>query len=194
MAPKVFPTAISLPSEISLLFGHPKVEEWETFDIPHAREQLHQTTVSKGKRDDDVGLRHPSRPHVDQTQDESGEGESGQSQRGRVGEFPILHRGVGTGLELTAKGRQPFAGRTGVDVGQRTVAEPGGRTSRFVFLVAHVAGQVVAVARVILFGDQPFVGDGDVLMLNCRHCDCLLRSARGMLAIDWSSRTAGLGQ
>ena len=74
--------------------------------VPHARQELHETTVSKGNGNDDIGLRNAPGSHVDQTQHERGQGEGTQSQWGRVGELAALDALVGTWLKLTTEGGQ----------------------------------------------------------------------------------------
>lgn len=73
-------------------------------DLPHAGEQLHQSTVAEGKADDEIGLGHGAGTHIDQAQDKGGEGESAQAQGSGIGELAVLDALVQAGLELTTKG------------------------------------------------------------------------------------------
>lgn len=82
--------------------------------IPHAGKQLNDTTVGKGRPDDDVGLGDVTGAHVDAAQHEGGEGEGAEAQRGRVGKLAVLDGAVQAGLEFTSEGGQ--ARLLGVDV------------------------------------------------------------------------------
>ena len=73
-------------------------------NVPHAGEQLDQATVSKGNGNHNVGAGDPSRAHIDQAQDEGGQGERAETERGRIGELAAFDSGIGTWLELTTKG------------------------------------------------------------------------------------------
>ena len=75
--------------------------------IPHAGQQLHQTAISKGKGDNDVGFEHISGLDVDEGQDEGGQGEGTQPQRGRIGNLAVGGGFVQTRLELSSKGGEP---------------------------------------------------------------------------------------
>ena len=142
MAPKVLPTAISLGRKVSggsISIAHPSLRKLEY--VPHACEELHQTTVPKGERHHEIRLRNAAGPHVDQTQDEGGQGERAQSQRSGVGELAALDGLVGTRLELTTKGRQE-ARFGGVDLSERAIPEASGFLRGLVLLGGHVAGDV----------------------------------------------------
>ncbi len=93
----------------------------ESANIPHARKQLHQSAVTIGQRNHDIGFGQVTSADVDQGQDEGGEGESAQTQRSWVGELSLCRGSVETRLELTAKGRES-SGIPGVEVRQRVAA------------------------------------------------------------------------
>lgn len=52
--------------------------------LPHAGEKLDQTAVAKGSADDDVGRHGASHTDIDEGEQEGGEGESRETERGRV--------------------------------------------------------------------------------------------------------------
>lgn len=104
VAPKVFPTAISLHKVVSPCSRKHKSPE---SDIPHASKQLDETTVTKGESDDNVRRSNAVGTQVDERQDESGKGKGTKTQGGRVGELSLLGALVETGLEFTTKGRKP---------------------------------------------------------------------------------------
>ena len=105
--------------------------------LPHAREQLDQTTVSESQCHHDIGLCQTPRAHVDQTQHESGQGESAEAEGRGIGKFAALDGLVSTGLELPPKGGQT-PGFVGWDMGKRTIAKASSLLGRFVLLRAHV--------------------------------------------------------
>jgi hypothetical protein len=74
--------------------------------------------------------------HVDDTEHESGEGESTQAQRSRVTELAVRHRLVQTWLELTTERTE--GGISGVDMGQRTISEASGGASDLVLVGRHL--------------------------------------------------------
>lgn len=133
-------------------------------NIPHARTQLNEAAIAKGSADDDVGLGDVGGPHVDAAQHESGQRESAEAQRRRVGELAVLDR-VATGLGLTTEGRQGSLGR--VDSRQRTVAKARSRLGHV--LGRHLGSHVGAVGG----GLRGVVGDvlleGRVLSRHCRE-------------------------
>ncbi len=115
-------------------------------DIPHAREQLHQASVSKRNTDDQIGSTQPPCSHVDQAQDEGGQGESRQAQGRRVGDTTVLDLLVETGLKFSSEGRQTLFAIGSIDMSERTVAEASGSFGGLMFLVGHLAiHAVVAV-------------------------------------------------
>lgn len=71
--------------------------------VPHAGQQLDQTTIAESQRNDDVGHPDVSRAQVDQAEHEGGQGEGAQPERCRVGEFAAFDRSVETRLELTTE-------------------------------------------------------------------------------------------
>jgi hypothetical protein len=114
--------------------------------FPHASKQLNETTISESQTNDNVVRRDTTGSHVDQTQEESGEGESAETQRRRVGELALLDRLVQTRLEFTSEGAQ--VGLLGVDVSHGSVAET--RSSSGGFLSGQLMGQgSTAVAAVL---------------------------------------------
>lgn len=72
-------------------------------DLPHASEKLNQTSVAKSQGDDDVVLLETASTQIDETQDESGQGKGGKTERGGIGEFAILDSLVKTGLEFASE-------------------------------------------------------------------------------------------
>ena len=108
-------------------------------NVPHAGKQLDQAPVAKGRTDDDVDCADISGSHVDQAQDEGGQGEGAESQRSGIGNLAVFDGAIGPGLELTTKGGQK-TGFGGVDVSQRTIAKASGRFGRLVLFVGHLAG------------------------------------------------------
>lgn len=85
------------------------------FHIPHACEQLNESTISKSEGNDEVRRSNATGLEVDQGEHEGGEGESRQAQRSRVGELPLGDGLVETGLEFTTEGRKA-CGLAGVGV------------------------------------------------------------------------------
>lgn len=142
MAPKVLPTAISLQEcQIPFrVFAAPK-----TRHVPHASKQLHQSTVSEGNTDNQVGRAQASSAHVDQAQHESGESESGKAQRCRIGEPTFLDALVETGLELSSESWETLSSAASVGVGERAVTEVGGGFGRLVLFVGHLTVHAGAV-------------------------------------------------
>lgn len=131
-------------------------------NLPHTSQQLDETTITESETDDNVGSSKTTSAHVNGTQDESGEGESAQAERSRVGELAVLDRLVQTGLELTTEGTE--ASVLGVDLGQGPISEARSGASNFVLLGRHlrVDGSFIVDsdgrgADVLLKG--PIVGD-----------------------------------
>lgn len=89
--------------------------------LPHAGEQLDETAVGKGRADDDVGGGGAACAQVDESQQEGGQGESAEAQRGRVGDAAVLELLEQTGLQFTAKGGQTRRG-VGVLARERVAA------------------------------------------------------------------------
>lgn len=71
--------------------------------IPHASKKLYKTSVAKGQGKNKVVLLQPSCSQVDQTEDEGGQGEGGETQWSGIGEFSVLDSLVKTRLEFTTK-------------------------------------------------------------------------------------------
>ncbi len=125
-------------------------ESQASSNSPHARKQLHQPTIPKRYRNDNIRLRHPPRPHINQTQHKCRERKRTQSQRRRIGNLAVLDLAVRTRLELSSKGGQT-RGAVGLGVGERAIAEAGGGLGGLVLLVGHFAlDAVVAAAGVVL--------------------------------------------
>lgn len=137
VAPKVFPTAISLRNNRQRCCSKCWLRIRRMKNIPHASKQLHQASVSKGQTDHQIGRTQPPRPHVDQAQDEGGQGESAQAQRRRIGNATVFDLLVETGLEFSSKGRQALFTTGSVDMGKRTVAEASSSFGGLVLLVGH---------------------------------------------------------
>lgn len=113
-------------------------------NLPHAGEQLNETTITESQSDDNVGSGDVASTHVDAAQHESGERESTQTQRSRVGELALLNRPEQTGLHLTSEGREVVT-LTGVGPGQRTIAKAGGGLGNLVLLVGHLRGKLRSI-------------------------------------------------
>lgn len=123
-------------------------------DVPHSSEQLDQASIAKGKADYQTRRTQSPRAHVDQAQDEGGQGESAQAQGRRVGDTTVLDLLVETGLELSSEGRQALFATGGVDMSERTIAEASGSFGGLVFLVGHfpVHAAVAIGFFVVVFG------------------------------------------
>ena len=106
-------------------------------DIPHARQQLHQSSIPKGQPHNQIRHSNTRRTHIDQTQHEGGEREGTQAQRCRIGDFAVRDLLVGTRLELTTKGGQTIS--LGADVGEGAISKARGGFGGFVLLVGHMA-------------------------------------------------------
>lgn len=96
-------------------------EPTEIRNIPHASQKLDETAVSESSANNDVRLRETASSQVDERQDESGQGESAETERSRVGELAALGGLVETGLEFTTEGGKTD-GVPSVDVSQRVAA------------------------------------------------------------------------
>lgn len=89
--------------------------------LPHTSEELDQTAICEGSTDNNVGLSHATGLQVDEGEDKGGQGEGGETEGRGVGELALLGGAIGTGLELTAKGR--VTGRVaGLNVGEGVAA------------------------------------------------------------------------
>ena len=71
-------------------------------NIPHAGKQLHQSTVTESKRNNQTGRSNVSCLDIDQRQHKCGEGESAETQRRWVGKATVW-RPVETRLELSTE-------------------------------------------------------------------------------------------
>ena len=72
-------------------------------NLPHARQELNNTTIAEGKRDGNVGDVHASCSEVDKREHEGCQGESAETERCRVGKLAVLVVPVKTWLELSAE-------------------------------------------------------------------------------------------
>ena len=106
--------------------------------LPHASQQLYQSTVAKSYTDHQIRCTQPPCPHIDQAQDEGGQGESAQPEGCWVGNVAVLDLFVETGLEFTSEGRQTLIAAGGVHMSKRPIAETGGGFGGLVFLVGHL--------------------------------------------------------
>lgn len=111
--------------------------------VPHAGEQLHQSTIPKGNTHHDIRRCNAPRAQIDQTQHECRQCKGAQPQRCRVGELSPLDGPVCTGLELTTESGQ--ARLLGVDVCERTISEASGGFGSLVLVMGHLAGDVVMI-------------------------------------------------
>lgn len=75
-------------------YGKEKIRKhgWKILYIPHASEELDQTSVSKGEGDGNVGRSHAASVEVDARKDERGKGEGRETEGCRVGELSVLIR------------------------------------------------------------------------------------------------------
>ena len=169
MAPKVFPTAISLCDDGQNCLW----ELWFGIDeknIPHASKQLHQASVSKSNTDDEIGGSQAPGTHIDQAQDKGSQGESGEAQGRRVGDSAVLDLLVETRLELTTEGRQALFAIGSVDMSERPIAESSGSFGSLMLFVGHLAvDAAVAIGFFVVafggvaceFGVRGGHGDGE---------------------------------
>lgn len=151
---------------------------------------MHQASISKGNTDDEIGGSQPSCAHVDQAQDEGGQGESAEAQGRGIGDATVLDLLVETRLELTAEGRQALFTTAGVDMSERAVAEASGSFGGLMFLVGHVAVHpAVAVGFfVVIVGgvaSESGIGlgghcDGEEIFKRPRGVEVKVRSVGGL--------------
>lgn len=177
-----------MPSKLWLCIN--EEEERERKNIPHASKQLHQASVCKGYTNHNVRGSQPPGAHVDQAQDEGGQGESAEAQGGGIGDSTVLYLLVETRLELTAESRQALFAVGGVDMSERPVAEASGSFGGLMFLVGHLAVHtgvaigffVVAVGSVTgEFGiGLCSHGDGEEIFKRPRGVEVKVRSIGGL--------------
>lgn len=86
--------------------------------IPHAGEQLNETSIPVGKSNNETRRANAFCVDVDQRQDESRESESTETERSRVGELAVRWA-VETRLEITTEGSKAHLRIVGSDVGKR---------------------------------------------------------------------------
>jgi hypothetical protein len=114
VAPKVFPTAISLVVRVS---NGKFFQRLTSENIPHASKQLNKTAVCIGKGDNNIRCSHTASLNVDEGQDEGSESESRETERSWVAKFAVSGRPVKTWLGLSSKSREARRA-TGIDVRQ----------------------------------------------------------------------------
>lgn len=141
---------------------------------------MHQASVSKSDPDHEIGSTQPPGAHIDQAQDEGGQGESGQAQGGRVGDTTVLDLLVETRLELSSEGRQALFAAGSVDMSERTVAEASGSFGGLMFIVGHftVHAAVAVGFFIVVFGGVA----GEFGVGVSSHCDGeeIFKRPRGM--------------
>lgn len=149
VAPKVFPTAISL-RECSISLYHIKQivmslgpEKSNTFNVPHAGEELHQTPIAESQSNNNVRHRDTPCPHIDESKNERRQGETAETQGCRIGNLPVLDLLVGTRLELTTEGGQTIL--HGGDMSEGTVSEASGGFGGFMLILGHLTVHAVAL-------------------------------------------------
>ena len=154
---------------------------------------MHQASVSKSNTDDEIGGSQPSGTHIDQAQDEGGQGESGEAQRRRVGDSTVLDLLVETRLEFTAEGRQALFAIGAVDVSERPVAEASGSFGGLMFLVGHLAVDASFAIRFFVvalggvageFGVGGGHGDGEEIFKRPRGVEVKIRLVGGLNCLD----------
>ena len=84
---------------------HIRLSVIESFYSPHASQKLDETTICESRADNEIWRIETAGAKIDQRQQECCQGEGGQTQRSRVGEFALRVDLVGTGLEVTTEGR-----------------------------------------------------------------------------------------
>lgn len=94
-------------------------------------------TITESSSHDNVRRRSATGTQVDQRQEKGGQGESAQTERGRVGELLALGDAEGTRAQLTTEGREAL-GRGGVLAGERVST-----------IVVAVASTLVGVVHVV---------------------------------------------
>ena len=106
--------------------------------LPHASKQLYQSTIAESNTDHQIGCTQPSCPHIDQAQDEGGQGESAQTEGCWVGNVAVLDLFVETRLEFTSEGRQTLTAAGGILVSKGPITETGGGFGGLMFFVCHL--------------------------------------------------------
>lgn len=150
---------------------------------------MHQASVSKSNTDDEIRGSQSPGTHVDQAQDEGGQGESGEAQGRRVGDSAILDLLVETRLELTAEGRQALFAIGGVDMSERPIAEASGSFGGLMLLVGHLAvDAAIAIGFFVVafggvaskFGVGGGHGDGEEIFKRPRGVEVKVRLVGGL--------------
>lgn len=118
-----------------------------TLNLPHAGQKLNKPAISESERNDDVGCGQISGSNIDQGEDEGRQGESGKTERGRVGELAAFDALVQTRLELTTEGRKSTI-NVRVEVSEGAMSEASCLCSSVFLFDAHVLGSLVEVVRV----------------------------------------------
>lgn len=135
--------------------------------LPHTSQQLDETTVAESSANNDVRVLKAAGSQVDAGQDESGQGESAETERSRVGELGG-RRLVKTGLEVTTEGRESDRVAC-IDMGERVATVIVG----LALLRARLVGGMVEVVAVTIDarGLHGLLLDL-VLFLRARHRCC----------------------
>ena len=75
-------------------------------NLPHAGKQLNETTIAERGANHDIGRSSAACAQVDEREQESGQGESAETERRWVGNLLVLDLFVNTRLEATTEGGQ----------------------------------------------------------------------------------------
>ncbi len=179
VAPKVFPTAISLEirRQHTCLAGTSLALSDGNMHLPHASKQLYQSTIAKSNADHEVRRTQASCPHIDQAQDEGGQRESAQTQWCGIGNAAVLDLFVETRLEFTTEGRQTLVAAGGILMSKRSITETGSGFGGLVFLVGHFTlhAGTVGLFVVVALGIAGMVdvgGGGHCVYREGREVDC----------------------
>ncbi len=119
--------------------------------LPHASKQLYQSTIAKSNTNHQIRCTQPSCPHIDQAQDEGGQGESAQTEWCWVGNVAVLDLFVETGLEFTSEGRQTLIAAAGILMSEGPITETGSGFGGLVFLVGHFTLHAGTVGLFVVF-------------------------------------------
>ena len=103
VAPKVFPTAISL---FRVRIYLRKSRDPSNGDLPHASKQLNKTTISESQSNNNIGFGDATCATIDKRQNEGGKGKSAESERSWVGKLPVRVSPIKTWLEFTSESWQ----------------------------------------------------------------------------------------
>lgn len=130
-------------------------------DIPHAGQQLNETTICKGQADNNVRLRDAAGVDVDERQHKGGQGEGAQAEGRWVGKLAVGGGPVETRLELSSKGAKSSR-LAGVEVGERvpSVGALGGDAVLAIDAGGSLAVQLLIVVEGVVGGSGGGHGDG----------------------------------